>query len=227
MSNAVLLVGDTGSGKSSAIESLDPKETFIIQSVRKELPWKGSRKIYQDLTTQNKDGRKIYQPDLSAIPKAIEHIAKTAPHIKTIIIDDANYLLSTMYLSRHTANEKNPFDKFSDIADMSKNMIQASQNQRDDLDVFFMWHTNVDDNGRTGIVTIGRFLEEKYKIEGAFTVTLFAEKVEVFGKKVEYRFVTGDRVMNIAKSPRGMFPKVLPNDLQLVKETMKKYYEEE
>ena len=132
-----------------------------------------------------------------------------------------------MYLSRHTANEKNPFDKFSDIADMSKNMIQASQNQRDDLDVFFMWHTNVDDNGRTGIVTIGRFLEEKYKIEGAFTVTLFAEKVEVFGKKVEYRFVTGDRVMNIAKSPRGMFPKVLPNDLQLVKETMKKYYEEE
>lgn len=46
MANIIGVVGDSGTGKSTSISTLDPKTTYLINVLRKDLPFKGSRTLY-------------------------------------------------------------------------------------------------------------------------------------------------------------------------------------
>lgn len=218
MSNAVLVMGKTGSGKSTSVETLDPTETFIINVVGKDLPFKGGRKRY---TTEKKNYFATHNP--TTIVQVLKQLSKDASHIKTIIIDDFQYTMSYEFMTTKTTG----FDKFNEIAEHAFAIINTAKNLREDLTIIFLAHTDevVDSFGQKSykIKTIGKLLDDKITIEGLFTVVLMAEQREV-GTEVQYGFKTKGSVRDTVKTPKDMFDdEFIANDLKLVVDTIDEY----
>lgn len=218
MSNAVLVLGKTGSGKSTSIENLDPKETFIINVVGKDLPFRGGRKRY---TTDKQNYFSTHNPN--NIVQLLKQISDEAKHVKTVIIDDFQYVMSYEFMTTTTTG----FDKFNEIAEHAFAIINTAKNLRDDLTVIFLSHTeeNVDSLGQKSykIKTIGKLLDDKITIEGLFTIVLMAEQ-RMDADKVVYGFKTKGTVKDTVKSPKDMFEKeYIPNDLKVVIDTIEAY----
>jgi hypothetical protein len=216
MSTSILIIGESGTGKSTAIRTLDPASTFIINVLNKPLPFKEWKKQYK----QDKNGFNYYVPDNHLIiSKAMESISTKSPEIKTIIIDDFQYIMANEFMNR--ASEKG-FDKFMEIAEHAWRILINAQGYRDDLTIIFLSHSEVGEDGKIRAKTIGKFLNEKISIEGMFTI--------VFQSLISdgnYYFKTNGDESTIAKSPLEMFnDKLIPNDLQLVINSVNKYNEE-
>lgn len=98
MANAIAIVGDTGTGKSSSImpdESigvlgLDPKETFIINIKDKPLPMRGYQRHYIPIPTGAPPtiGNYFASTDAQAIIKVMYYIGTSRPDIRNIVLDD-------------------------------------------------------------------------------------------------------------------------------------------
>ena len=97
MSKLIALVGETGSGKSHSIQFLDPKETYIISVAGKELPFKGSSAIYN---RESKNWKEV--AEITDVHRLLETLSNTAPQIKTIIIEDGNYLMAFNLVAKAT-----------------------------------------------------------------------------------------------------------------------------
>jgi ATPase subunit of ABC transporter with duplicated ATPase domains len=135
MSEIIAVVGQTGTGKSTAIETLDPKETAIINIVGKPLPFRGWKAKYN---SQNKN----YSVSVSAkdIVSALRKINDTRPEIKTIVIDDFQYLMSTEFMNR---SDEKGWEKFTDIARHAWDVINTGKSLREDLKVFVLSHDEI------------------------------------------------------------------------------------
>ena len=92
MSNLILVIGESGTGKSTSIETLDPKETFIIQVVQKPLPFRGFKKNYPIFSKENPKGNRVIAKDHTWILKALQSI-EINKSIKTVVVDDFQYVL--------------------------------------------------------------------------------------------------------------------------------------
>lgn len=218
MSNAILILGESGTGKSTSIKNLDSNETFIISVLNKPLPFRGYKKKYR----AERDGEKLvnyYFTDRSDyIEKSIKRIADYRPDIKNIIIDDFQYMMSGEFMRR--AKERG-FDKFTDIGLQAWNVLSKLLTYRDNLNIFVLSHTESNQDGVSKIKTIGKMLDEKITIEGLFTVVLHTD-VNDSG----YNFLTQFDGKKIAKSPDGMFEdKLIDNDLQFVIDKINEYNE--
>ena len=112
MAQEILIIGESGSGKSTSLETLNPKETFIINVAKKPMPFRGWKKNYIKLTKDNPKGNYIESDNHSVIVQTMKHIKDNMPHIKTVVVDDFQYLMANEYMRR--ANERG-FDKFTDI----------------------------------------------------------------------------------------------------------------
>ena len=215
MSNLILVIGESGTGKSASIENLEPQETFIIQAVNKPLPFKGFKKNYPLLTKKN-PGNRTVSSDHEWISKALKR-CELNKQIKTIVIDDFQYVLSDEYMRK--ATEKG-FDKFTIMAQNYYNILKLAQNMREDLNIIFLSHSESKDDGTTKVKTIGKLLDDKITIEGLFTIVL--------NTKVEdgnYYFETQNNGFNTSKSPKGMFEEFrIPNDLKYVVDKVNEYY---
>ena len=107
-SKLVGIVGSTGTGKSTAIKHLNPEETYIINVAKKELPFKGSEKLYN---VENKNYKEV--EDANEISRLLRTISEKAPHIKNIIIEDSNYIMGFNMVAKAT---EVGFTKFSLMA---------------------------------------------------------------------------------------------------------------
>ena len=220
MSNLAAIVGESGSGKSSSIESLDSKTTYIINVSGKELPFKGSGRLY------NAENRNYYEPSSAqdAINK-IRIVGEKALHIKDLIIEDANYLMSFNLINKAT---EVGFTKFSLMARDMLNLIQDCKKLREDLNIYYFSHSEIieDSNEIVGykMKTSGKAIDTQIVMEGLFTVVLYTY-VECKGNNCEYNFITNRFGKIPAKSPKGMFDTIkIPNDLKIVSEKIREYY---
>ena len=200
MAIGVLILGESGSGKSYSMRNLSPDEVKVISVEKPILPFKN----HFDITRTN---------DVDKIVKELKATKK-----KIAVIDDFQYILGLAAMRRSL--EKG-WDKFSEMQYDYFKILDALKDLPDDMTVYFMSHTETDENGVTKIKTIGKALDKYITIEGLFMIVL--------GTRVSdgnYYFITQSNGKDTLKTPAGMFPSyAIDNDLKYVDEKIRNYYE--
>lgn len=216
MSNAILVIGESGTGKSTSLRNLNPKETSIINVLNKPLPFRGYKSKY----IQKTGGNYGVSDNPEEIVAWINKMSQARFDIKNIIIDDFQYIMANEYMRR--AKEVG-FQKFTDIGMGAYKIIEVANKVRDDINVFILSHCETNKQGLSKLKTIGEMTDKITVMEGRFTVVLHTHVVDG-----NYKFITQNNGSVIAKSPLGMFDDLMiDNDLQYVSEKINQYYNEE
>lgn len=220
-SKLVGIVGATGTGKSTSIKHLDPKETYIINTAKKELPFKGADKLYN---AESKNYKEV--DEITEITRLLKTISEKAPHIKNIVIEDSNYMMSFRMADKAT---EVGYTKFTILAKDMVELFREARKLRDDLKVFYFTHPEtIEDGGEIigyRIKTSGKMLDNQINLEGLFTICLYTHVDENKDGTASYNFVTNRFKKYPAKSPDGMFSEIkIPNNLQVVVDTIDNYY---
>lgn len=220
MAKLIGILGPTGSGKSTSIRTMNPKDTFVISVAAKELPFKMGDKDY------NKENKNFSILDSTkTILAEISGISEHAPHVKNIIIDDGNYIMGFDLVNKAT---ETGYTKFSLLAQGMVNLIQQAKKLRPDLLIFYFSHIEeIEDGGDITsykMKTAGKLIDSQITMEGLFNIVLYTF-VETKGEKSDYYFLTNRFLKYPAKTPAEMFSTIkIPNDLALVAKTVREYY---
>ena len=213
MARLIAVMGESGSGKTTAMRTLDPAHTYYFDIDGKGLAWKGWREQYN---TAHKNY--CTRRDLQEIEGILNGISANCPDIKIIVIDTLNTAMVDKEVKG--MHEKN-YDKWIDLAMHVWNMIETASRLRSDLTVIFTFHSETirDDFGYsfTHIKTNGRKLE-KLVLESLFTVVLLAKRTE----NGQYVFETQSKA-STAKSPMGALPETIENDMGKVLKALEEY----
>lgn len=148
-----------------------------------------------------------------------------ASKAKSIVIDDAGYLITNMFMTGHSSKGKGNdiFNFYNDIGDHFWNLVQFITNkvQKDKIVYIIMHESDPDDFGNIKPKTIGKMLDEKVCLEGMFTICL---RCIIEGNK--HLFVTQSMNGAVSKSPEDMFDSLtIDNDLAFVDKKIREYYE--
>lgn len=225
MANICLILGKSGTGKSSSIKTLNPKETVIFNVLKKKLPFKGSNSFYNE-----KEKNLFNIDDYATIISYLQSIEKSAPHVKNIILEDATYIMRKEYFK--TAKIAG-YTKYTDMASHFQSIIQTAENMRDSINVFIIMHCEeiTSDNSIVGYkpATIGKLIDNSYNPMEVVPMTLFASVKYDDKGNASYGFYTHRCIEgNIeipAKSPMDMFEEdFIPNDLGQITKIMDEYY---
>lgn len=156
MGQGVLVIAESGAGKSTSIENLDPKTTFIINVANKPLPFKGWKSKYKVWTKEDTSGNMANVSSPAAIQKVIEHINTKRPDILSIVIDDFQYMSSFEFFDR--VDEKG-FEKFTQIGAAIARIARTPKDLRENLMVFILTHaeegTDIEGRKKYKAKTIG------------------------------------------------------------------------
>lgn len=211
MSYACLILGESGSGKTASLRNLNPKNTLLIQPVRKPLPFRA--KNWHEIKAKGDGGNIFVCNDAQKIVACM----KRAPQ-DVIVIDDWQYILSSQFMARR--NEKS-FDKFTDIGGAGYDIVQAASQLAEKKRVYVLAHTATDEMGNVRIKTLGKLLDEKIVVEGMFTTVLRTFVDPGTG----YFFLTHNNGHDTVKSPMGMFKEnQVENDLAAIDDVICDYY---
>ena len=203
MANKILIMGESGTGKSTSMRNFGSDEIAIVNPVGKPLPLRGKFDTLNGAT----ESRKITQ----FMDKAV------ADGKKVIVVDDFQYILSVPYMNRI---KEAGWDKWNDFGDNYFTILNHVNEMPEDVNVYFLTHTETLENGITTIKLIGKLLREKITIEGLFTIVLQTQVNEG-----NYYFLTQNSGKNTVKSPMGMFQDYsIENDLKFVDDVIRNYY---
>jgi len=205
LATAVLIMGESGSGKSASLRNFTPNEISVFNVTNKPLPFKQGK-------------TKIPKIDNATYADIANALAK--PNKRAYVIDDAGYLLSFEMFKR--ANETG-YSKFTDMAKNFFDMLDFINTKLpNDIIVYITMHTEDDSEmHKIKAKTIGKMLDQNLKIEGLFSIVLRATQTEE-----GYKFVTKDDMISTAKSPIGMFENdTIDNDLKEVDRIIREYYD--
>lgn len=197
----VLILGESGTGKSASLRNFEPDDVSIFNVAAKPLPFR--KKLPIKSTS-----------DYNTICQGIAQSQK-----KAFVIDDSQYLLC--FESFAKAKEIG-YGKFTDMALHFYNLVQFVIRQTPpDVIVYFLHHTETDGNtGKVKAKTMGKMLDTQLTLEGLFSIVLMAY---TDGKK--HTFITQSDGFTTAKSPMEMFPVEIDNDLKAVDQAIREYYE--
>jgi len=220
MSNCVLIIGHSGTGKSTSLRNLPPEETFIINVLGKVLPFKGANSKYTALSDDRLSGNYFCSDSAAVIIKVVKFINERRPDIKNLIIDDFTYSITNEYMSKIMVKG---FEKYAELGRNAWQIMNDLSHCRPDLYSFVLSHSDQGSDGVIKCKTIGKLIDNTVCLEGMATVVLHALSVDG-----EFKFLTQNDGQHLAKTPMDMFrDKLIPNDLQLVKDVMFKYFNED
>lgn len=200
MAEGVLVIGESGSGKSFSYKGFKRGEALVFAVEKARPPFKSDIEIVKNATY-----------------KEIGEEFKD-PHYKTYIIDDSQYLLVNEMFDRA---KETGYQKWTDIAKRFRDLIHYINSKvPDDVIVYFLHHTEFDaTSGRTKAKTVGKLLDNQLTVEGCFDIVLMT-----LIENGEHNFVTQSDGFTTCKSPEGMFQNRIPNDLKAVDSTIREYY---
>ena len=217
---SILVLGEPGSGKSRAIKNLDPKTTFIIKPNKKQLPFAGAGKAYNQEAAKNV----FVTNDIAVAGQLIKKINEERKEIKTVIIEDLTHYFSARVMKDASTSG---FEKWMKLAmDVFNSFIKVEADLRSDLDLIVIAHTqattNVEGNAIIDLQTPGKLLENNIKIPSYFTYVLHSV-VRESGQNIEYKFLTNREGGKLAKSPEDCFDLYIDNDYAEVLKTIHNY----
>lgn len=196
----VLILGESGSGKSASMRNFDPEKVGIFNVAGKPLPFRKKLKSVNNATYAD-----IYKM-----------LAK--PKLKTYVIDDSQYLMAFEELDR--AKEIG-FTKFTEMALNFSGLVRyIINNLPADVIVYFLHHVETTETGKVKAKTVGKMIDSKLTLEGLFSVVLLCE-----ASSEGHHFITQSDGYTTAKSPMGLFEKVVDNDLEFVDSAIREYWE--
>lgn len=196
----VLVLGESGSGKTASLRNFEPDEVSIFNVAGKPLPF---RKKLPSVKTS----------DYSVIEAGLKKSKK-----KTFVIDDSQYLL--VFESFDKVKETG-YGKFTDMALNFKALISfVIDEMPDDVIVYFLHHIETTDTGKIKAKTIGKMLDNQLTVEGLFSIVLLTEI-----NAQNHYFITQSDGYTTAKSPMEMFDLKIDNDLKFVDSKIREYYE--
>lgn len=208
MATPVLIIGKSGSGKSTSLRNcVNNQDWNLINVLNKPLPFKG--KVLQ-----------IATDDYSKVMQAL-----AGSKAKSIVIDDAGYLITNYFMKNHSSKGAGNaiFSMYNTLADNFWNLIEFIKKLPEDKIVYIIMHEDVNEFGDVKPKTIGKMLDEKICLEGMFTIVLRC--IQENGKHL---FVTQAEGGAVSKSPMGMFDSLeIDNDLMMVDKTIREYYKEQ
>lgn len=223
MANVILVIGDTGTGKSTSLKNLNPENTVIINVLGKELPWRGSRKDY------NADRKNIRK-----VTKGVDIIGSinakmNDPKISNIVIDDIGFSMLEEYFEKASIKGYEKFNEmasnFQKIIKYAKDVVPADKN------IIMMFHSEVADKENIfKVKLIGKMIEDKYNPLSIVSICIFTNVSFDKDKNPQYNFIVkrsinDEGIVIPAKSPEGMFTNTaIPNDLAYVIDCMQAYY---
>ena len=216
MSIATMVIGESGTGKSTSLRNLSPANTMLIQAVKKPLPFRSKDWRYFDKEKQ-RDGNVFVTDNSDDIVKLMN---KTRRDV--IVIDDFQYILANEFMRRVTDNESgnSAFAKYNEIARHAWDVLMAATSLADNKRVYILSHTSTDEFGKTKIKTIGKLLDEKIVMEGLVTIVLRTVVIND-----QYLFRTRNNGNDTVKSPIDLFAdETIPNDLAAVDAAITEFY---
>lgn len=195
----VLVLGESGSGKSTSLRNFEPNEIGIFNVASKPLPF---RKRLPSVNSAN----------YSKIVKSL-----SSPKLKSYAIDDSQYLMAFESFDR--VNETG-YGKFTNMALNFYNLVQfVIQKTPPDVIVYFLQHTEKTEDGRVKAKTLGKMLDNQLTLEGLFSIVLLCK---TDGSR--HYFETQSDGATTAKSPLEMFEREIDNDLKMVDKTIREYW---
>ena len=199
MGVSVLVLGASGSGKSTSLRNFEPGEIAVFDVAGKPLPFRKKLDV-------------AHRPSYGVIMKKLKENSRRA-----YVIDDANYLMAFQNFA--LASVKG-YDKFTTMAVNFEQLLEASNATDEDTVTYYLMHPEYDADGRMKPKSIGKMLDSQLCIEGMFPIVLVAQRMED-----GYRFVTQTDGNTPAKAPMGMFPDVIiDNDLKMVDSAIRSYW---
>lgn len=205
MAEKILIMGESGTGKTCSIRNCDPDITAIVNPVGKPLPFRSARK-FDTLNSVTSS---------TEICTWIKHEVNKGK--KIIIIDDFQYILAVPYMNRI---QESGWDKYNDFGSNYFEIITICESLPEDVTVYYLSHCETLESGLTTVKLIGKLLREKITVEGLFTIVL---KTGVNDSK--YYFYTQNSGKDTVKSPLGMFENfAIDNDLSYVDAKIRNYY---
>ncbi len=200
----VLILGKSGSGKSTSLRNFNEDEVVIFNVASKPLPFR------KKLPKQNSS---TYKSICDGITKGVAN-----SKIKTYVIDDSQYLMAFELFSR---TKETGYGKFTDMACNFKNLIDfVIRNTPSDVIVYFLHHVQESEYGIKA-KTVGKMLDDQLTVEGMFSVVLMTHF-----ENGKYTFLTQTDGYNTVKSPMDMFnDRNIDNDLKAVDKAIREYWE--
>ena len=213
MAITAMILGESGTGKTTSLRNLDPAHTLLIQMVKKPLPFRST-----DWKPATKDGGSVFVTDKSeTICSAMKRTNKDI-----IVIDDYQYLLANEFMRRVTdvVTGNAAFAKYNEIARHAWDVLMTASALPDHKRVYILSHTSTDDFGKTKIKTVGKLLDEKIVLEGLVTIVL-----RTVVQNGNYLFSTQNSGADTVKSPIGLFDdELIDNDLAAADAAIFNYY---
>lgn len=201
----VLIIGKSGSGKSTALRNcVNDSNWNLVNVLGKPLPFKG--KVPQVVTD-----------DYEQVKRCL-----TSSTAKSLVVDDAGYLITNYFMRNHSSKGQGNaiFSMYNTLADNFWKLVEYIKHLPEDKIVYIIMHEDTDDFGNVKPKTIGKLLDEKICLEGMFTIVLRC--IQENGKHL---FITQADGGAVSKSPMGMFEDLeIDNDLAYVDSTIREYY---
>jgi hypothetical protein len=196
----ILVLGESGSGKSSSLRNFEPGEIGILNVASKPLPFR----------------KALPKIDKASYPIITRTLQKNT--LKAYAVDDAQYLMTFSAFSRA---KETGYGKFTDIALEYYNLIQTIINDTTpDTLVYLLQHIDTTDDGRIKAKTVGKMLDNQLTVEGMFAIVLLAR---TDGQR--HWFDTQSDGYTTVKTPMEMFAEQeIDNDLKMVDTTIRDYY---
>ncbi len=204
----VLILGESGSGKSASMRNFEPEEVGILNVAGKPLPFR--KKMNAISTIKVGDGfRRINYDDIMRILSRAK--------VKSYVIDDSQYLMAFEELDRA---KETGFTKFTEMALNFSGLVRyIIDHLPPDVIVYFLHHTETTDAGKVKAKTVGKMIDSKLTLEGLFSIVLLCEATSD-----GHHFVTQSNGYTTAKSPMELFDKVIDNDLKFVDNAIREYW---
>lgn len=215
MSIATMILGQSGTGKTTSLRNMQPSDVLLIQAVKKPLPFRSDK--WLPCTKANPQGSILVTDCAPTIVGAMERTKKPI-----IIIDDFQYILANEFMRRvlDQAKGNEAFAKYNEIARNAWDILMAAGRLSDSTRVYILAHTQEDESGHVKAKTIGKLLDEKITIEGLLTIVM---RTAVINQ--QYLFCTQNSGLDTVKTPMGMFEDAhIPNDLAAVDAAIVDYY---